>query len=70
MLAPAATLEKVAERIRVVRGAVRVSKDQRVPWSEIPNNQIMQFHPGSNIAGTYRTHVGLTNGRTIDAHVW
>jgi sugar lactone lactonase YvrE len=45
-------------------------KKQSVRWSDIPNNQIMQFHPGSNIAGTYRTHVGHTNGRTIDAHVW
>jgi sugar lactone lactonase YvrE len=44
-------------------------KKQSVRWSDIPNNQIMQFHPGSNIAGTYRTHVGHTHGRAIDAHV-
>jgi len=67
MLAPGATLEKMASGCIWAEGPAWVSGDQSVRWSDIPNDRIMQFHPGSNTASVYRTDVGFTNGRTTDA---
>lgn len=67
LISPGALVEKVADGCVWVEGPVWVPARQSVRWSDIPNNRIMQFHPDSNTTSVYRTDVGFTNGRTVDA---
>lgn len=67
LLAPGAVLEKVADGCVWSEGPVWVPADESLRWSDIPNNRIMQFHPGTNTASVYRANVGFTNGRIADA---
>ena len=67
LLVPAATIEKMAGGCVWSEGPTWVAHAQSVRWSDIPNDRIMQFHPGSNTASVYRDAVGFTNGRAIDA---
>ncbi|MFM9920280.1 SMP-30/gluconolactonase/LRE family protein [Lacisediminihabitans sp. H27-G8] len=67
LLAPGATLEKLASGCVWAEGPAWIAGDQSVRWSDIPNDRIMQFHPGTNTTSVYRAGVGFTNGRTTDA---
>lgn len=66
LIAPAATLEKLAGDCVWSEGPAWVPEAESVRWSDIPNNRIMQFLPASNSASVYRSDAGFTNGRTTD----
>jgi len=47
-------------------GPLWVPSSQTVRWSDIPNNRILEFHPGTGATREYAGDVEFTNGRTLD----
>jgi gluconolactonase len=65
-LADTATLETLFSGTAWGEGPVWLPREERVRWSDIPNDRILEYDPGSGRAGVHRTGVGYTNGRTLD----
>jgi gluconolactonase len=66
LLAPGATLERVASGCVWSEGPVWLPDRQAVRWSDIPNDRIMEYDAGQGTASVYRDGVEFTNGRTLD----
>ncbi|WP_115788912.1 SMP-30/gluconolactonase/LRE family protein [Arthrobacter silvisoli] len=59
-------LEKVSEGAVWAEGPVWLPETQTVRWSDIPNDRILEFDPGSGQTWVYASGVEYTNGRTLD----
>ncbi len=66
LLAPGASLEKVAGGTRWAEGPVWIPELSRLRWSDVAGDAIHEFDPASGQASLYRSGVEYTNGRTLD----
>jgi gluconolactonase len=66
LIAEGSTLEKLYSGTAWAEGPVYVPQTNRVRWSDIPNNRIMELDIKSGQTRVYREKVENTNGRTLD----
>lgn len=66
LLAPGATLEKVASGTTWAEGPVWLPGRRAVRYSDIPANRIVEFSEETAQLTTYAEQVEYTNGRTLD----
>lgn len=67
LLAPGATLRRLASGAVWSEGPVWIPALGVVRWSDIPGNRILQVHVSSGETSVYRDDAEFTNGRTLDA---
>lgn len=65
LLAPDATLTRVATGATWSEGPCWIPSDETLRWSDIHGNRILQYSPSTGKTSTYRTEVQFTNGRTL-----
>lgn len=66
LIAPGATLERLADGTEWSEGPVWVPDIRRVRWSDIPNDRILEWDAGSGEVTTFRQPAEYTNGRALD----
>ncbi|MGI8457421.1 MAG: SMP-30/gluconolactonase/LRE family protein [Propionibacteriaceae bacterium] len=66
LIAPDAVIERVATGCIWSEGPVWLPERQVLRWSDIPNDQIMDYDAERDHASVYRSGVEFTNGRTLD----
>ena len=66
LVAPGATLEKVASGTTWAEGPVWLPGRRAVRYSDIPANRIVEFSEATGQLTTYAEQVEYTNGRTLD----
>ena len=66
LVAPGEQLEQLATGSIWAEGPVWEPKRGSLLWSDIPGNQIMEYHLATGQASQYRADVEFTNGRTLD----
>lgn len=66
LLAPGASLERVATGATWAEGPVWIPERAAVRFSDIPGNRILEWHEGTGALTVHAEGVELTNGRTLD----
>ena len=66
LIASDAKLQKVATGSIWAEGPVWLADRGALRWSDIPGNQIFEYHLESNQTSLYKGEVEFTNGRTLD----
>jgi gluconolactonase len=59
-------LEKLTTGSTWAEGPVWLEGRGSLRWSDIPGNQIFEYHLASKVTTTYKSDVEFTNGRTLD----
>ncbi len=70
LVADDAKLEKVVTNSIWAEGPVWLAAKGCLRWSDIPGNQIFEYHLETKTTSTYQTEVEFTNGRTLDNDGW
>lgn len=66
VIRPAARLERLCSGAAWSEGPVWMHEDGSVLWSDIPNNRMLRWHPGTGLS-VWREAVEFTNGHTRQA---
>lgn len=66
LLAPGAALERLASGTEWGEGPVWLPDAQRVRWSDIPNNRILEWDQATGATSVFREGAEYANGRTLD----
>lgn len=66
LLAAGATLERVATGSEWAEGPCWVPGRDRLRWSDVVGDRILEFDPATGETAVYAEHVEFVNGRTLD----
>ncbi|WP_307807423.1 SMP-30/gluconolactonase/LRE family protein [Naasia sp. SYSU D00948] len=66
LLAPGASLERLATGAEWSEGPVWLPHTKRVRWSDIPNDRILEWDEATGELSVFRTRAEFPNGRALD----